>query len=164
MHVLISYYQEHDTCILKNHLPTSRAAILDEVDIEKLKKILLIHNMDNIVQYGSIVWDFNKYKVGQVVSIQSPSPVLWYAQVVAIVAHQVQGVLIQAVLKIQWFDVEIPETDAHPARYKLMPLTDIIQPPSLVGHVLKVADFDDPDLFFIQPHFTRYYSRYCPQK
>ena len=149
--------------MLKNPLSAADSSPITSSDASKIKAKLMITDMHHITQFSSFVWDFNKYRIGQVISVDSACPTPWFAKIVAVLAQKVHSIVVQAVIKIQWFEIAIPETSAHPARYKLDSLCDIISPPSVLGHVLQVPDFDNPELFFIQPHFSRYYARYCPK-
>jgi hypothetical protein len=98
------------------------------------------------------------------VQLWSPEAIPWFGVIDAILAHSVDHEVLQAVLKISWFEVHFPATNSCPTKF-FRPGTSYIQDPqSLVGHVLVVSDFVNQDFFFVQPHFCRYYSRYVKNK
>lgn len=157
-------FKDYDECRLMHVLPKSKWHPLTAHDAKQVKRMLLLSSLDSVIQYCSIVWDYNKYSVGDAVQLFSPTDAPWYGMIEAILAHCVNHEVIQAVLKIAWFDVSSAATDSCPTKY-LQPGTSHIQEPqSLVGHVLVVPDFGNPQLFFVQPHFSRYYSRYVKNK
>ena len=82
----------------------------------------------------------------------------------AILAHSVDHEVLQAVFKISWFEVSHPATNSCPTKYFQPGTSHIQDPQSLFGHVLVVPDFVDKHLFFVHPHFSRYYSRYAKNK
>ena len=152
--------QNHDECRLVHLLLKVKHVKLTEQDTRDVLKLLLLPSMTTVTQYASIVWDFAKYTTGDFVELYSQDNTPWYGRLDAILAHVIEGLVLQAVLKITWFNNIQRETDHLPAKYKLSDSSDIQQPQSIIGNILVIPTFDNPDEFFIQPHFTRYYSRY----
>lgn len=85
--------------------------------------------------------------------------VMWFGQIAAIYAYQVSGAVIKVLFKIFWYEIEKGESSLHPAKYIKPGMYDFQPPAVIAGHVLVVPD-GETDLFFVQPHFCRYYSRY----
>ena len=75
-----------------------------------------------------------------------------------------EGVILQALLMVEWFEPTIIETDTHPGTFYKSGVIDFHKPQVIKGHVLVVPDFADGTTYFVQPHFCRYYARYCKNK
>jgi hypothetical protein len=157
-------FQDYDECRLMNALSKPKWHPLTDRDRQIVKQKLLLSSLKSVTQYGSIVWDYNKYSIGDAVQLWSAEAIPWFGKIEAILVHSVDHEVLQAVLKISWFEVSLPATDSCPTKYFLPGTSDIQDPQTLVGHVLVVPDFVNPQLFFVQPHFCRYYSRYLKNK
>lgn len=130
-------------------------------DQVKIKTMLFLRTIDTIVQYASFIWDYARFTVGTNVALYNEENGYWYGQVEAIYVHEIEHEVIEAVVKIAWYEIEKEKTDNHPATYRKSGMSDLHKPQVIAGNVLVIPNIIDNDgSVFIQPHFVRYYTRY----
>ncbi len=70
-------------------------------DMKYFEKDLKI-KQPKLYQYWSILWDYNKYKVGQDIKIQGEEE--WYGRISSIISYEVMGEVLKVWIKIQWYN------------------------------------------------------------
>lgn len=147
------------------HLLRSTVAVtLSAGDLYRIRASLAITSSATLQQYNSIIWDYSKYTLDDVVAIYAPENTIYFGRIEAIIAHSENGAVIKAVLKISWFEVFHKATDTSLGTYRKSTKYDFLPPQTLVGHVLVVEHMTQENLYHIHPHFCRYYSKYIKNK